>query len=48
MTNIKNNLPPIEEQQFIPEEQLSLQEILNQFEQPIPNGFIELGQPRKY
>jgi len=36
----KNNLPPVEEQQFIQEEQLTLQRMLSQFEQPIPNNFI--------
>ena len=45
MTSTKNNLPLFEEQtQLINEEQLSLQEILNQFKQPIPNSFIELEQ----
>jgi len=42
MTNIKNNLSPVEEQQFIPEEQLTLQRMLSQFEQPVPDGFIQI------
>jgi hypothetical protein len=42
----KNNPPPFEEEQkqLINEEQLSLQEILSQFQQPIPPNFIELEQ----
>jgi len=42
MTIIKNNLPPVEEQQFVPEEQLTLQRMLSQFQQPIPEGFIPI------
>jgi hypothetical protein len=44
MTNTKNNLPQFEEQQFINQEQLNLQEILSQFKQPIPNNnFIQIA-----
>ena len=49
MTRINNTPPYAEEQkQLIEEEQLSLQEILSQFNYPVPSGFVKLGQPRKY
>jgi hypothetical protein len=38
----KNNLPLVEDQQFISEEQLNLEKLLSQLQQPIPNGFVEL------
>ena len=43
-TDIKNNLPQIEEQQFIQEEQKykQIEEILNKFRQPIPTNFKKL------
>jgi len=46
----KNNLPLYAEEQtqLVNEEQLVIQEILNQFRKPVPDGFIELGQPKKY
>jgi len=47
-----NNFPLYAEEQtqLIREEQKieQIQEILSQFSQPIPNGFVELGQPKKY
>ncbi|CAG8582563.1 9097_t:CDS:1, partial [Ambispora leptoticha] len=48
MTNIKNSIPIYEEQQIINEETASIQKILNQFKQPIPDEFTELGQPKKH
>jgi len=48
MENNKNPIPQFEEQQFIQEEQLSVEEILSKFKQTIPDKFIELGQPKKY
>ncbi|CAG8810531.1 10960_t:CDS:2, partial [Racocetra persica] len=38
----KNNIPPYGEEQIINQEQLSIQEILAQFQQPIPNNFIPI------
>ena len=38
----KNNIPVIVEEQFLPEEQLNIQEILNQFKQLVPTNFVEL------
>jgi len=42
MTNTKNNIPIYEEQQFIPEEQLDIQKVLNQFHQLVPIDFVKL------
>jgi len=43
MTRIDSIPPYAEEQtQLIREEQLSLQEILSQFKQPIPSNFIQI------
>jgi hypothetical protein len=44
MTNYKNNLPPYVEEQIINEEVINIQQILNQFKQPVPAEFIELKQ----
>jgi len=38
----KNNVPIIVEEQFLPEEQLKLEEILSQFKQLVPTNFVEL------
>jgi len=47
MTRI-NNIPPYAEEQTIDQEQLSIQQILAQFQQPTPSNFAKLGQPKKY
>ena len=44
MTNYKNDLPPYAEELILNEEALSLQQILNKFDQLVPEGFIELKQ----
>jgi hypothetical protein len=46
MTNYKNNLPPYVEEQVINEEAINIQKILNKFDQLVPKGFTELGQPK--
>ena len=44
MTTYKDNLPPYAEELILNEEAISLQQILSQFKQPIPDKFIELKQ----
>jgi len=43
----KDNLSPVEEQQFIQEEQLTLQRMLSQFHQLVPSNFIQLETKEK-
>jgi hypothetical protein len=38
----QNNLAPFVEEQVLEQEQKQLHDILNQFKQPIPKGFVEL------
>ena len=45
---INDNLPLYAEQIIINEEAISIQQILNKFDQLVPEGFTELGQPKKY
>ncbi len=47
MTRI-NNIPPYAEEQTIEQEQLTIEEILAQFQHPIPSNFNKLGQPKKH
>jgi len=42
MVNNKNIIPQTEEQQFLPGEQSNLQQILRQFQQPVPSIFLKL------
>lgn len=42
MTHTKNNIPIYKEQQFLNEEQQTIQKILNDFKQPIPSNYIKL------
>jgi len=44
MTTYKNNLPPYAEERILNEEIISIQQILRQFKQPVPNDFVELNQ----
>ena len=46
MTN-KNDLPLYAEERVLNEETISIQQILNKFDQLVPEGFTELGQPKK-
>jgi hypothetical protein len=41
-TTNTNNFAPVVEEQIFEQEQNQLHDILNQFKQPIPKGFIEL------
>jgi len=38
----KNPIPQVEEQQFLNEEQQTIQKILNDFKQPIPSNYVKL------
>jgi hypothetical protein len=46
-TNQNNIAPFVEEQIFEEQNQNKVQEILNRFKQPIPQGFVELEAAKK-
>jgi hypothetical protein len=43
----QNNIAPFVEEQVFEEKQNKVQDILNRFKQPIPQGFVELEAAKK-